>query len=236
MALGEIYELDGVSVGATAYSIPNGSTTPASITTNGIFSLWVDPVQGGAMTKGDYFEAIVMEKCISGGTQRKVFSAMIGNAQAEPWILPPLMLKHGWDMLIDKIAGTDRAMDASIRGNSTTITEAYSLSAVSVGASELSIVSGTTALQTITTEGIYQLWVDPVAASMAKADEFAIRIYEKVEATGGTKRQIFKASLMDVQSSLWVSPMLHLRNGWDMTLQKVSGTDRNFTASIRRVG
>jgi len=236
MALGEVYELDGVSIGTTAYSIPNGSTTPASIMTDGVLHLWVDPVQGGAMTKGDYFEIVVMEKVLSGSTQRKAMCACIGNAQAEPWVLPPLMLMHGWDMLIDKIAGTDRAMDASIRGNTTTITQAYSMSAVSVGASELSIVSGTTSLQAITTEGIYQLWVDPIAASMAKADEFVIRIYEKVEATGGTKRQVFKQHLMDVQSQLFVSPMLHLRNGWDMTIQKISGTDRSFDASIRRVG
>jgi hypothetical protein len=106
---------------------------------------------------------------------------------------------------------------------------------VSVGASELSIVSGTTSLQTVTDDGVYQLWVDPVGASMAKGDEFAIRIYEKVEGTGGTKREVFKATLSDAQAQNFVTPMLILINGWDMTIQKVAGTDRSFDASIRKV-
>jgi len=235
MAVTEIYELDGVSVGATAYSIPNASTTPASITTDGVWQLWIDPVQGGALTKGDYFEAVVMEKVLSGSTQRRVFSMPFGGvAQVEPFVAPPLMLMHGWDMLIDKIAGTDRAMDASIRGTAVTITEAYSMSAVSIDGSEISIASGTITLQTITTAGVYQLWVDGV--NMAKGDQFEIRVYEKVEATGGTKRQVFETTLHDVQSELFVTPMFTLINGWDMTIKRIAGTARNFDASIRKVG
>jgi hypothetical protein len=113
------------------------------------------------------------------------------------------------------------------------ISEAYELDGVTVGASELSIVSGTTTLQTITDDGIYQLWVD--AGVMAKGDEFAIRIYEKVEATGGTKKQVFKVILSDVQSEIFVTPTLILMHGWDMTIQKIAGTDRAFDASIRKI-
>jgi hypothetical protein len=115
------------------------------------------------------------------------------------------------------------------------ISEPYELDGVTVGTTELSIVSGTTALQTITDDGVYQLWLDPVGAAMAKGDEFKIRIYEKVEATGGTKRVVFVATLSDAQSELWCSPMLILINGWDMTLQKIAGTDRAWDASIRKV-
>ena len=114
------------------------------------------------------------------------------------------------------------------------ISEPYELDGVTVGATELSIVSGTTTLQTITDDGVYQLWVDPVT-NMAKGDEFKIRIYEKVEGTGGTKKVVFVATLSDLQSEIWVSPMLILINGWDMTLQKISATDRAFDASIRKV-
>jgi hypothetical protein len=114
------------------------------------------------------------------------------------------------------------------------ITEHAELDGVTVGSTELSIVSGTTTLQTATDDGVYQLWVDPVT-NMAKGDEFAIRIYEKVEATGGVKRVVFKATLSDAQSELFVTPMLILMNGWDMTIQRVAGTDRAFDASIRKV-
>lgn len=115
------------------------------------------------------------------------------------------------------------------------ITEAWELDGVSVGASELSVISGTTALQTNTNAGVYQLWVDPVGAAMAKGDEFIIRIYEKVEATGGTKRVVFSATLSDAQSELFVTPTLVLMNGFDFTIQKVAGTDRSFDASVRKV-
>jgi hypothetical protein len=236
MALVEPYELDGVSIGTSETSVVTGSafSSGAGSSVNGVFELWVDFVQVGTMTKGDYFSVKVYEAARSAGTQRLVFEGSIGNAQVEPWIFPPMMLKSNWDMTIKKIAGTDRAVDAVIRGNTITIEEPYTLSAVTVGATELSIPNGGTTLQTLTTAGQYQLFVDGVA-NMAKADEYTVRIYEKVEGTGGTKRQIFKASLMDVQTSMFVSPVFHLRNGWDMTIQKISGTDRAFDASIRRV-
>jgi hypothetical protein len=114
------------------------------------------------------------------------------------------------------------------------ISEPYELDGVTVGSTELSIVSGTTTLQTVTDDGVYQLWIDPVT-NMAKADEFIVRIYEKVEATGGTKRVVFAATLSDAQAELFVTPMLILMHGWDMTIQKVAGTDRAFDASIRKV-
>ena len=113
------------------------------------------------------------------------------------------------------------------------ITEAYAMSAVTISTTEISIVSGTSTLQTITVAGVYQLFVDGVT-NMAKGDEFKIRIYEKV-LSGGTKRVVFSASLSDVQSENFVTPTLILMNGWDMTIIKVGGTDRAFSASIRKV-
>ena len=113
------------------------------------------------------------------------------------------------------------------------VTEPYELDGVTVGATELSIVSGTTTLQTVTTAGVYQLWVD--ASAMAKADEYVVRIYEKVEATGGTKRVAMSWRLLGVQATNFVTPSFMLKNGWDMTLQKIAGTDRAFDASIRAI-
>lgn len=105
---------------------------------------------------------------------------------------------------------------------------------VTVGATELSIISGTTTLQTVTDDGVYQLWVDDQGL-MTKTEEYAIRIYEKVESVGGTKRLVFKATLKGVQSEVFVTPFLMLGNGWDMTLQKIAGTDRAFDARISQM-
>jgi len=105
---------------------------------------------------------------------------------------------------------------------------------VTVGATELSIISGTITLQTNTDDGVYQLWVDDQTL-MTKTEEYRIKIYEKVEETGGAKRAVFSVTLKGVQSEVFVSPMLILMHGWDMTIQKLAGTDRAFDANIRRI-
>jgi len=114
------------------------------------------------------------------------------------------------------------------------ISEPYELDGVSVGTSELSIISGTTSLQAATTAGIYYPWLDPVGAAMAKGDQFDFRVYEKVR-SGGTKRQALTASLAHAQSTNIAFPGLMLINGFDFTLKKVAGTDRNWDASVRAV-
>jgi hypothetical protein len=113
------------------------------------------------------------------------------------------------------------------------ISEPYELDGVTVGTTELSIVSGTTTLQAVTDDGVYQLWID--AGNMAKADEFRIRMYEKVEATGGTQKVFAQWSMLGVQGEIFVTPTFILLHGWDMTIQKIAGTDRAFDASIRKV-
>lgn len=107
---------------------------------------------------------------------------------------------------------------------------AYNLDGVTVGTTELSIVSGTTTLQTITVVGKYWLVVD--AFAMAKADEYRARIYEKGH-SGGTKKVLYQATLQGVQTELFITVPLPLELGWDMTLQKIAGTDRAFDATIR---
>ena len=113
------------------------------------------------------------------------------------------------------------------------ISEPYELDGVTVSA-ELSIVSGTTSLQSVTDDGVYQLWVDAVA-DMVKGDELVIKIKEKVEATGGTQRVVFQATLSDAQSEVFVSPTLILMHGWDMTLETTAGTSIVCDASIRKI-
>lgn len=112
------------------------------------------------------------------------------------------------------------------------ISQLYTLSAVTVGSTELSIVSGTTSLSADTTDGVFQLLVD--ASNMAKGDEYLIRLYEKV-LSGGTQRKFAQFSLMGAQTQVFITPTFILLHGWDMTITKSAGTDRAFTASIRQV-
>jgi hypothetical protein len=115
------------------------------------------------------------------------------------------------------------------------ISEPWELDGVTVGAAELSIISGTTTLATDATDGVYQVWVDPVT-NMAKGDEFKIRCYEKVEGTGGVKRVFCSWSLAGAQTENFPTPTFILLHGFDFTIQKITGTDRAFDASVRKVG
>lgn len=110
------------------------------------------------------------------------------------------------------------------------LTEPYTLNAVTVTATELSIISGTTTLSSISTDGVVQVVVD--ASNMAKGDEFILRGYEAA-LSGGTKRLWFEQSLLGVQTELVFTPPTSLYHAWDFTLQKIAGTDRAFTASVR---
>jgi hypothetical protein len=116
------------------------------------------------------------------------------------------------------------------------ISEPFELDGVTPsGTTELSIPRNATydVAQSQTDDGVYQLWID--AGTMAKGDEYRIRLYEKVEGTGGTSKVFAEWSLLGVQSQVFVTPTFILINGWDMTLKKIAGSDRAFDASIRKL-
>lgn len=111
------------------------------------------------------------------------------------------------------------------------ISEAYTGTAT-VGTGELSLVSGTTTLQSVTTDGVYQCFID--TANMIAGDEYEILIKEKVT-SAGTQRNVYSATLDGRQGTPFVTPSLVLIHGWDITMRKVTGTDRAFPYSIRQV-
>ena len=231
MAMTEPYEMDGVSISTTEISIISGTSSLQNATTAGVYYPLVDPVQA-AMAKGDRFWFRVYEKVRSASTKRVVYEYDFYNAQSEPWLFPPMMLLNGFDFTLQKAAGTDRNFDASIRGTvGSGVTEEYTYN-VSTSTTELSITGGTSTIQAQTTGGYRQLFVD--AFTMAKGDEFEIALYEKVEGTGGSQRRSVLGRIAGVQSTLWVSPILPLLNGWDFAIKKIAGTDRTIEASIRK--
>lgn len=112
------------------------------------------------------------------------------------------------------------------------ISEAYSGSET-VGTTEHSLSTDTSGPDADTNDGVYQCFLD--LSALAAGDHFRFRVYEKVLA-GSTQRLIYSANVVGVQACPnWVSPSLILLHGWDMTLQKISGTDRNIDWSVRKV-
>ena len=111
------------------------------------------------------------------------------------------------------------------------IQEAFTGTAT-IGVTEISLVSGTSTLQNNTTDGVYQIWID--FSNMLSGDEYEIDIKEKIT-SGGTQRVVYTSVLEGRQSSPFVTPTLILMHGWDVTLFKVTGTDRSISWSIRQV-
>lgn len=71
-------------------------------------------------------------------------------------------------------------------------------------------------------------------STLAAGDEFRFRLYEKAN-SGGTQRVVYEAVLIGPQSPpMFVTPALVLLHGWDMTWDKIAGTDRSIVGSIRK--
>lgn len=111
MPIAAAYE-GSATIGATLYSLPNASTTLTPITVDGVYQVFVD---FGAMTVTEEYEVTVLERVTSGGSQREIFKAVISGTTAPAWVSPSLILMHGWDVQIRKLAGTDRSIGWSIR-------------------------------------------------------------------------------------------------------------------------
>lgn len=76
-----------------------------------------------------------------------------------------------------------------------------------------------------------QLWAHIEA--MAAGDEFLIQLYEKIT-SAGTQLVIDSWRLVFPVDRLLVAGMI-LHNGWDITIKKISGTDRTVEWSLRKV-
>ena len=112
------------------------------------------------------------------------------------------------------------------------IAELYS-GTETIGGTEWSLTTDTSGPDVDTTDGIYQIFLDVSAISIA--DLFRFRIYEKTR-SGDTQRVVYDCYIGGPQASgIWASPALVLLHGWDATLIKDSGTDRAIHWSIRQI-
>jgi hypothetical protein len=102
-----------------------------------------------------------------------------------------------------------------------------------VSTTEWSMTTDTAGPDTETTSGIFQAFIDLNA--VADGDVFEFRTYEKCR-TGDTQRLVYYARFANSQGTpIFVSPTLVLGIGWDMTLKKISGTDRAINWRISKV-
>jgi len=112
MAISEAYS-GSETVSTTEWSLTTDTAGPDADATDGVYQVFLDV---SALADGDAFELRGYEKVLSGSTQRVIFIDTIQNAQVEPvYVTPSLILVHGWDFTLLKVAGTARNIDWSIR-------------------------------------------------------------------------------------------------------------------------
>lgn len=112
MAISEAFQ-NSATITTTERFLASNSTTKTDQTDDGIFQLFLEL---NNLANGDEFRVRVYERISSGGTTRIAEEWIIANAQASPiWATPALILMHGWEFSLTKVAGTDRAIAWSIR-------------------------------------------------------------------------------------------------------------------------
>lgn len=107
--------------------------------------------------------------------------------------------------------------------------------APTVSTTELSIPRAATydVAQPQTSVGHVEIMLD--LALLAAGDSFRLRLYEKATAAG-TQRKVGEWVYSGVQDGPGVKiPLGLLGRGWDVTLQKIAGTDRSIPCSLRNV-
>jgi hypothetical protein len=107
---------DSATIGTSEYSLPADTTSgvPTSQTDDSYLQVWID---FGALAAGDQYRVRLYEKVAgTGATQRLVDEWIVTGAQSKPaWTMPPVLLCHGWDVTVTKLAGTDRSIGWSLR-------------------------------------------------------------------------------------------------------------------------
>jgi hypothetical protein len=105
---------DSASISTTEYSLPGDSAGPTTQTDDCILQVWIDFAN---MIAGDEYQIRLYEKVNgTGATQRLAEQWSLVGAQAKPaFVMPTVIVAHGWDVTVKRIAGADRTIGWSIR-------------------------------------------------------------------------------------------------------------------------
>ena len=107
----------------------------------------------------------------------------------------------------------------------------YTFDSQTIGATEVDLTSNTTPIQSRATPGLYSIVID--TANMTFGDRYRFRIYEK--ATAAATQRVLDEVVITGPLPQYTRPGLHLVYGWTFSLQRLTGTDRAFSWSVRAV-
>lgn len=110
---------DSATISTSEYSLPGDTTTgvPTAQTAEPlpcILQVWIDLAN---LQAGDEFRCRLYEKINgAGATQRIVEEWTFAGAQDKPgWVMPSLIVAHGWDVTLLRTGGSDRMIGWSLR-------------------------------------------------------------------------------------------------------------------------
>ena len=93
------------SITNTEFSCPNNTTysAGAAITASGVYQVFFDTSD---MTVGDQLQLRIYEKCRSVDTQRVIYESILTANMTDNYVMPSLILIHGWDVTLRALSGT----------------------------------------------------------------------------------------------------------------------------------
>ena len=100
-----------------------------------------------------------------------------------------------------------------------------------ISTTEVYLASNSTSNVDQTDDALLSVWIEVEA--VAAADLFRIKFYEKVSAAG-TQRSFEVGQITGAQVFPWVSPMFFVGHAWEISVTKISGTDRTVRWSLRK--
>lgn len=112
MAITEAYAAI-TGIGSTEWSLTTDTASPQTKTEDACVQVLLDL---SSLQLGDKYRFRIYEKVRLTGTQRQIAQFIFANAQAKPiWASPTLILLHGWDVTMQKLAGVDHSIPFSVR-------------------------------------------------------------------------------------------------------------------------
>lgn len=110
----ELFSLNGTTISTTEYSITNDATyaSGSNQTSDDTVVLVLDLFD---MVKADELELRYYEKALTGSTVRLGWVQPFLGVQSTLYVSPPMIVLHGWDFSLKRIAGTDVTVYASVR-------------------------------------------------------------------------------------------------------------------------
>ena len=100
-----------------------------------------------------------------------------------------------------------------------------------IGVTEFYLASNSTTKTDQTDDALLSVWID--FGAMLAGDQYRVKLYEKAT-SAGTQRSFEIGIVTGAQAFPWVSPMLFVGHAWEISVTKLTGTDRAINWSLRK--